>query len=99
MQDSLTSMECVIKMVPLRNRESFEQTLARWRAVITELRARFAAFDEELQRLIRDEEAQAEEGGRNAPDDGWLNRIGITLAVLLVIAAIAAIVLPPFCPS
>jgi hypothetical protein len=54
MQDSLTNMECVIKMTPLQNPESFEQTLARWRTLITELRAQFAAFDEELQRLIRD---------------------------------------------
>jgi Mg2+ and Co2+ transporter CorA len=61
MQDSLTSMQRVIKMIPLRNREPFEQTVARCRKVITELRARFAPVDEELQRLIRDEEAQAEE--------------------------------------
>jgi hypothetical protein len=102
MQDYLTRMGRAIKVMPTENRGSFEETLAECQEVITELRAWFAALDEKLQRLIRDEEAQAEEGGRNAPDDGWLNRFGITLAVLLVIAAIGAIapiVLPHFCPS
>jgi hypothetical protein len=96
MQDCLTRMRQAINLIPLKNRESYEETLAECQELITELRASFEEFDEELQWLIRDEEAQTEERERKAPLDGRLKRIGITLAVLLVIAAI---VLPLFCPS
>jgi hypothetical protein len=43
--------------------------------------------------------SQAEEGGRNAPDDDWLNCIVITIAVLLVIAGLASLLLGPTRPG
>jgi hypothetical protein len=40
--------------------------------------------------------SQAEEGGRNASDDNWLNCIVIAIAVLLVIAGLASPLLGPW---
>jgi hypothetical protein len=40
--------------------------------------------------------SQAEEGGRKVPDDGWLERIVLAIAVLLVITWLAS---PLLCPA
>jgi chromosome segregation ATPase len=66
MQNSLTEMERLIQTMPLRDREFFAQDLTGCRTAISELKTRYEALDEQLQQLIREEEARIAAGGLDA---------------------------------